>query len=255
MNSPFEIAHGYAAVGAAKTKLPPLKMFLLAVMAGLFIAFGAVTSTIASSGVGIAGAARLISGAVFPVGLTLVILAGSELFTGNCLIIIPVLTGEVRISAFIRCLFIVYLGNLIGSMIVAGLVVLGGIPVLHAATDTALAKVSLPFWEAFVRGVLCNILVCLAVWVSFAGKTPGSKIAAIYLPILAFVVCGFEHSVANMYYIPVGILTAAKHGADIPGLTWGAMFLNNLLPVTLGNMAGGMALGAAYWGIYLNGKG
>ena len=207
---------------------------------------------------------KLIGACVFPAGLTLVLLAGSELFTGNCLLIIPVLKREISVSAMLRNWGIVYLGNLAGSVFVAWMVVnshqlsLFDGQLAVTAVNTAVAKVSMPFADALLRGVLCNLLVCLAVWVSFAAKDVTGKVIGLFYPILVFVVCGFEHSVANMFYCPAALFAlghpeyARLITADVSSLTWGSFILKNLMPVTLGNILGGAVLvGAVYWRIYL----
>lgn len=263
MNTPAEIARNYIETGKKKVSLRGDKMFLLAFMAGMFIALaGSGASTASCTFTGSAG--RLVNGCVFPAGLTLVLLAGSELFTGNCLILIPVLEGEVRVSAMLRSWVIVYLGNLAGSVFVAWAVAASHQLSLYdgalagAAINTAVAKVSMSFPDAFLKGVFCNLLVCLAVWLSFAAKDAAGKVIALFYPILLFVVCGFEHSVANMFYCPVGLFAMgnpdylAMATADTSVLTWGNFFLKNLVPVTLGNIVGGAVLvGAVYWYVYL----
>lgn len=262
MNTPGEIAKNYLAVGQAKARLPLGKMFLLAVLAGIYIALAGLGATVASAGAGSAGAGRVLSACVFPAGLTMVLLAGSELFTGNCLILIPVLHGEVSPAAFARNLIVVYLGNFLGGLLVAAGAVYGhtfdllGGAAAAGAISTAAAKCSLSFGDAFLRGVFCNLLVCLAVWMAMAAKDAAGKVAALFFPIFLFVLCGFEHCVANMYYVPAGLLALGEPGyaalaGDVSALTWGNFLAGNLLPVTLGNLAGGMALGAAYWAVYL----
>ena len=265
MNTPAEIAKSYLPIGAAKTKLPPPKMFLLAVLAGLYIGLAGLGATIASAGAATPGTARLLSACVFPAGLTMVLLAGSELFTGNCLILIPVLHREVPPAAFARNLLVVYLGNALGGFLVAAGAVysrvfdlLGG-TVAASAITTAAQKCALPWGTAFLRGVLCNLLVCLAVWMAMAAKDAAGKVAALFFPVFLFVLCGFEHCVANLYYIPAGLLALgdpawAALAGEAPALAWGNFLLQNLLPVTLGNLLGGMALAWAYWAIYLKKK-
>lgn len=261
MNTPGEMAKNYLAVGEAKARLPLGKMYLLAILAGLFIGLAGLGASVASAGAATAGGGRLLSACVFPAGLTMVLLAGSELFTGNCLILMPVLSGRVSPGAFARSLLVVYLGNLVGGMLVAAGAVFscvfdlfnGGLGA--AAIATAAAKCSLPFGEAFFKGVLCNLLVCLAVWMALAAKDVAGKVAALFFPVFLFVLCGFEHCVANMYYIPAGMLASTvPHYAALAPVTapgWGDFLLGNLLPVTLGNLAGGLTLAAVYWAVYL----
>lgn len=260
MNTPGDIAKNYLAVGEAKTRLPLGKMYLLAILAGVYIGLAGLGASVASAGTAGAGAGRLLSACVFPAGLTMVLLAGSELFTGNCLILMPVLSGRVTAGAFAKNLAVVYLGNLVGGALVAAGAVYSGVLELYggglgaAVIATAAAKCALPFGEAFLKGVFCNLLVCLAVWMAMAARDAAGKVAALFFPIFLFVLCGFEHCVANMYYIPAGMLasTVPRYAAAAPAAPgWGSFLLGSLLPVTLGNLAGGMALGAAYWAVYL----
>ena len=269
MNSPKEIAQNYVATAVAKTKYPPEKMVLLGVLAGMFIALAAVGSIIAPATVLTASTAKFLGALVFPVGLAMVLIAGSELFTGNCLIIISVLEKEAKVSAMIKNWVFVYIGNFIGSILVAALTVYGGTFSLFGGAagasliKTAVAKVTLSFSDALLRGILCNFLVCIAVWITFAAKDVVGKIAGLFFPIMLFVLCGFEHSIANMFYIPAGLFaktdaaslaayTANNSVIQLDSLTWGALFTKNLIPVTLGNIIGGVILvGAAYWFIYL----
>lgn len=267
INSPKEIAQNYVAIGKTKANLAIDKMFLLAVIAGAFIAFGGVGAATASVGVTPASAGKLISGCVFPGGLTLVLLAGSELFTGNCLLSIPLLEKEITVKQMLRNWIVVYLGNMAGGMLVAaGLVYSGQYNMFDGAMavsvfSTAAAKCALSFSDAFIKGVFCNILVCLAVWVSFSAKDSAGKVISLFFPILIFVVCGFEHCVANMYYISAGLFAknvpsyvsaAMAAGVNIDVITWKNFFITNLIPVTLGNIVGGaVCVGALYWYIYL----
>lgn len=247
MNAPKDIARSYLDAGAAKAALPVPKMFLLAVLAGAYIALAGVAATIGTS---LAG--RLAGACIFPAGLAMVIIAGSELFTGNNLMIIPLLAKRVTAGRLLRVWAVVYLGNLAGAMLVAALAVGGGSldAAAEAVLNTAAAKTSLAFSDALLRGMLCNILVCAAVWMAMAAASAGGKILCLYMPVMAFVLCGFEHCIANMFYIPAGLFMALRQGAGPEGLSWGAFFLKNLLPVTLGNMLGGCSLGAALWAAY-----
>ena len=269
MNSPKEVAQNYIATGVAKTKYPIPKMLLLGILAGMFIALAGVGATIAPSTMLTASTAKLVGAIVFPAGLAMVLLAGSELFTGNCLIIIPVLEKEATVSAMLKNWLFVYIGNFIGSMLIAVLAVYSGTFSLfsNAAAasliKTAVGKVSMSFSDALMRGILCNFLVCIAVWMSFAAKDIVGKIAGLFFPIMLFVLCGFEHSIANMFYIPAGLFAARDGGylgaymnaggGNTFALTWGAMFSKNLIPVTLGNIIGGSGLvGIVYWYTYLH---
>ncbi len=247
MNAPKDIARSYLDAGAAKAALPVPKMFLLAVPAGAYIALAGVAATIGTS---LAG--RLAGACIFPAGLAMVIIAGSELFTGNNLMVIPLLAKRVTAGRLLRAWAVVYLGNLAGAVLIAALAVGGGSldAAAEAVLNTAASKTSLAFSDALLRGVLCNILVCAAVWMAMAATSAGGKLLCLYMPVMAFVLCGFEHCVANMFYIPAGLFMAMRQGGGPEGLGWGAFFLKNLLPVTLGNMLGGCGLGAALWAAY-----
>lgn len=244
---PAEIASLIEEAGIAKTQLRPVQMTALALLAGAFIAFGGAFYTLVMTGVDTGyGPARLLGGAAFSLGLILVVVGGAELFTGNALMVMAWVDRRIGTGAMLRAWIIVYIGNLAGALGMAVLVAYSG--TLNGATGElaariAEAKMALPPLDALVRGILCNALVCLAVWLTFAAKTVTGKILAILWPITAFVALGFEHSVANMYLIPVGILAGADGGLG--------GFLANLVPVTLGNIiggAGGVAL--AYWAAY-----
>ncbi len=251
MYSPAEIAERLVAAGEGKTRLSVIHMLLLGIFAGAFIALAGVAATFANVYVG-----KLAGACVFPCGLAMVVVAGSELFTGNSLIIISVLEKRSTILGMLKNWLFVYLGNLVGSLLVVILAVYGGVfsnlDVATALVTSAAGKVGLTFGDALLKGILCNFLVCIAVWMSFSTKTSEGKIFLVFFPIMAFVICGFEHSVANMFYLPGGILTAAKYGIAADGLTWGAAILKNLVPVTLGNIIGGTFLvGCGYWAVYL----
>ena len=269
MNSPKEIAQGYIATGKSKVTLPAKKVLVLGILAGMFIALAGVGATISSSTVASPSLAKLIGAAVFPTGLAMTVAAGGELFTGNCLIIIPVLEREVKLRAMLKNWCFAYIGNFIGSVLVAALTAYGGTYSLfgNAAAvsllNTAVTKVNLKFFDALMRGILCNFLVCIAVWISYGAKDITGKIAGLFLPTMLFVLCGYEHSVANMLYIPAGLFAAGNPeyltaylqtagGINIDSLTWGSMIVRNLIPVTIGNIIGGSVLvGVLYWFAYL----
>ena len=259
-------------VGVKKAAMDSVRLFALAVLAGAFIALGAVFSTTVAAGASGTvpyGLVRLLTGVVFSLGLILVVVGGAELFTGNNLIVMAWANRKVSTLRLLRNWVIVYAGNFVGAFATAVLVYLSGQyafgngSVGATALATANAKTGLGFAQAVVLGVLCNGLVCLAVWLSYSGRTATDKILAIVPPIAAFVAAGFEHSVANMYFIPIGLFIKAgasepfwsgigKSAADYPDLTWGRFFVSNLLPVTLGNIIGGAVLvGAVYWFVYL----
>ena len=264
--SPKEIAANYINIGKAKAAQSIGKLLVLGILAGAFIALAGVGANTASSTAS-GSVARLLSGIVFPTGLVMVLLAGSELFTGNNLMIIPLLEKEIRFAAMMRNWLFVYIGNLIGSLLVALIAFYGQQLALFdgglALTTIKVAanKVNYSFDKAFLLAVGCNFLVCIAVWCSFAAQSVSGKVLGAYLPIMLFVLAGFEHSVANMYFIPAGILAltdpayavaAGGAGINTAHLTWGGFLLRNLLPVTLGNIVGGSFLvGLPYWYVYL----
>ena len=242
MNTPAEIAKNYVGIGKGKVNTPPLK---------LCIAYEMATATIGGA------LGKLVGACMFPAGLALVLIAGSELFTGNCLLVIPLLEGEVKFSGVLKNWVFVYLGNFVGSSLLAFLVAFGHSPSLLdkglLVMSVAAGKVALSFGDAVFRGIVCNMMVCLAVWMSFAGKTVASKIAGLYFPIMIFVMAGFEHSIANMYYLMVGIFSNSIYGVGNTAVNLGAALTKNLLPVTLGNLIGGAAIGIVYWYLYLKG--
>ncbi len=252
--SPKQIAERVRAVGVTKARAPAFQLLLLALLAGAFISLGAAffTVVVTDSAFGY-GPTRLLGSLAFCLGLVLVVVAGAELFTGNTLIVMAWASGEVSTSALLRNWALVWTGNFAGAFATAlavhfsGVLAASGGSVGKTAVGIATAKVALPFVEAFLRGVLCNALVCLAVWLTFGSRSVSDKILAIVFPVSAFVACGFEHSVANMYLIPVGLL-AGGSGAEAIA----AALATNLLPVTLGNIVGGGVLVAlVYWAAYL----
>ncbi len=268
---PAEMARKAELVGEQKTRMDRLSLFSLAVLAGAFIALGAMFATTVLAGAdGVLpfGVTRLLAGIAFCLGLVLVIVGGAELFTGNTLIVMAWAAQKVRLYEMLRVWCIVYVGNLIGAVGTAALVFLSGQylagngAVAEVMLELAHNKVTLPFGHALFLGILCNVLVCLAVWLSFSARTVGDKILAILFPVAAFVAAGFEHSVANMYFVPVGLLVKswapaaflAELDSDLgtfTALTWLA-FVQSLVPVTIGNIIGGGGLvGAVYWFIYL----
>lgn len=259
-----EILEKVSDSGIAKAEGKTSRLLIWALLAGAYIAFGAQASQMVSFNLladpDSLGVGRLVSAAVFPVGLMMVVLCGAELFTGNCLMIIGVLDRKIRISGMLRNWVLVYLGNFLGALLVVALMKSTGLwgtgsGLLGASViKTAQAKVQLSFGQAFVRGILCNWLVCLAVWMSTGARETVSKIFAIWFCIGLFVISGFEHSIANMYFIPAGIVAAADSGlaqlagCDVSVLTVGNFLVKNLLPVTLGNiLGGGLFVGMVYW--------
>lgn len=258
MLSPKQIAEKYVTVGKSKANLPISKMFVLAVFAGIFISIAGASATIASSMVENASISRLINSLIFPAGLVMVVLAGSELFTGDCLILISVLKKEVKFLSYLKTLAIVYIGNLVGSLFVSALFVYGHTASLfdgklaETLVNTAVTKTSLSFSDAFIRAILCNILVCIAVWITIGASSAADKVIGLYPPIFVFVLGGYEHCIANMFYIPAGIFAASEYGLAADGLNWVTFIVNNLIPVTLGNIVGGAVIVAVgYWFAFL----
>ncbi len=267
---PQEILEYTIDTGIAKANCSIKKLMILSIMAGAFIAFAAEGSNMAAFNLfadpNTYGLGKTLAGVVFGTGLMLVVLCGGELFTGNTLILACLCDKKVSVSKMLRNWSIVYIGNLIGALFIAYLMVQSGLfssgaDLLGAVTlKIAAYKVNLTFLEAFYLGIMCNWLVCLAVWLSYGADTMAGKILAIFFPIWLFITSGFEHSVANMYYIPAGILIKnselyvglAGLGKDaLTNLTWSGFALSNLLPVTLGNIVGGgVFVGIAYWYAY-----
>lgn len=263
--TPVEVIENYCGAGKTKADRGAGKTILLAILAGLFIAFGAAFANTASHAIDNVGVARMVSGLLFPVGLIMVILLGAELFTGNCLICTSVLNRQVTVLRMLRNWLLVYVGNFIGSLILAAGCAFsgqfnysaGGLAVY--TIKVAAAKCSLSFGPAVVLGIFCNVLVCAAVLCSLSAKDTTGRFFGAFFPVAAFVTCGFEHSIANMYYVPAGLFAmmnpeyaalAAEAGIDTAALTWGNFFGVNLLPVTIGNIIGGAALGVAlYYGL------
>lgn len=244
---PAEIAHIYPETGKAKVSMSVPKTLLLGILAGMFIALAGVGATFGNVYVN-----KVMGAAIFPAGLAMVIIAGSELFTGNCLLILPVLEKSITVSRMLRNWLLVYIGNLIGAVLISAMTVWGGTfdSIYDTVIATAVTKATLSFGVALLRGILCNVLVCLAVWMAMAAKDVAGKIVGLFFPVFLFVLCGFEHCVANMFYLPAGIFAAARYGIAVEGLSLGTMLLGNLLPVTIGNIIGGCGIGCAYWLAY-----
>jgi formate transporter len=256
--SPQQIAERVETVGVTKARLPFISLVLLGMLAGAFIGFGAIFSTLVASDASLGFAIqRLLMGLTFSLGLVLVVVAGAELFTGNNLLVMAWADGRISTLELLRNWLVVYLSNAVGAIGLALLVFwshhadMGGGNVGAQYVKIAAAKTAMPFTEAFFKGVLCNALVCLAVWLSLAGHTVTDKILAVIFPISAFVAAGFEHSIANMFFVPLGILLqGAGYGAADASITW-LGFAQNLLPVTLGNIFGGSVMVALiYYLIY-----
>ncbi|MBI3168510.1 MAG: formate/nitrite transporter family protein [Chloroflexi bacterium] len=283
---PAEMATRAEYLGVRKAEMPIFTMLILSILAGAFIALGSIfATTVAAGGMSVTaadgsvafstgfpyGVTRLLTGLVFCLGLILVVVGGAELFTGNNLIVMAWASGKVSGGAVLRNWLIVYFGNFLGSMGTAVLMfftkqyTFGSDAVGITALKIAVAKCDLGFTQAVALGILCNALVCLAVWLTYSARTTLDKILSIIFPVTAFVAAGFEHSIANMYFIPYALLVKmfdpefmARVGEKVPHLdvlTWDAFFLKNLFPVTIGNIIGGAVLVAAvYWVVFLRAK-
>lgn len=256
---PKQIVEGNIKAAQAKASMPLGKLILLGVFAGIFIAGGAAGSSVAMHSIGNVGVARFIGGCIFPVGLMMIVFIGGELFTGDCMMIMGCIHKKYNVLTMIKVLVIVWLANFVGAVAVAGMVYGSGqldytSGLLGAFTiKVALGKVSMSFVAAFLSGIMCNIFVCAAVLMASAAKDIAGKVWAIFFPIMAFVVSGYEHCVANMYYIPAGIFalsndaykTAAMEqygytAEQLKNLNWGSFFTDSAIPVTLGNIVGGI---------------
>lgn len=266
--SSAEVAKNFIGAGKTKANMPIPQMILLAIMAGAFIALAGIGSTTAAATVSIPSIAKLISACVFPAGLAMCVLTGAELFTGNCLMVIPLAKREINVGGMLKNWIIVWLANLLGGILVAALVVYGhtlslfdsGLAV--SVMSAAASKCSLTFGEAFLRGIGCNFLVCIAVWIANAAKDVAGKVVGLFFPIMLFVICGFEHCVANMYYIGAGLFAktvpmyaeaAQAAGVNLDAINAAGFFGGNLLPATLGNIVGGaVCVGLVYYFSYLH---
>ena len=260
--SPAQVTALYAQTGAAKAKRPAMQLILLGILAGALIALGSASTNTAVYGIQETWTARMICGLLFPFGLGMVVVVGAELFTGNCLISISLLDGKCTLTGMLRNWVIVYLANFAGSLLVAwGCAWFGQLDYSNGqlalfTMKLAATKCAIPFWNGVVLGFLCNLLVSLGVIMAMTGKDTASRIIGAFLPVSYFVLCGFEHCVANMYYISAGLLAkavpayaqlAAETGLDLSTLTVGNFLIGNLVPVTIGNILGGAGLGALLW--------
>lgn len=243
---PTEITAKTIETGINKSNLPWWKMILLGIFAGMFIALAGVGATFGNIYGG-----KIVGACIFTAGLAMVVVAGSELFTGNNLMIMALFDHKIKLHRMLKNWLLVFLGNFLGALFVATVVSASGLfdSVADTVVATANTKTSLGFFEATMRGIMCNFLVCIAVWMATAATTVSGKIIAVFLPIMLFVLCGFEHSVANMFYIPSGMIMGDIQGLAAPSIT--DFLLNNLLPVTLGNIIGGAILvGGGYYIAY-----
>jgi len=258
IRTPVEILTYVSKAGTAKAQRKVLSLLILSFLAGVFISFAAAGSTMASHNLSAnpetVGLARTLTGITFATGLMIVIMAGGELFTGNTMIIIPVLERKVTVGQMLLNWLLVYVGNLVGSLFIAWMIsrsgllstsggLLGGMVI-----KTAASKTSLPFHMAFILGILCNWMVCLAIWTSYASRDVTGKVLMVFFIISLFVISGYEHSIANMYYIPAGILAkqnpqwaalSSVSAEKLAELNWVTFWTKNLIPVTLGNIVGG----------------
>ncbi|MDR1061144.1 MAG: formate/nitrite transporter family protein [Clostridiales bacterium] len=271
--APEEIAGAALAAAEAKAAAPARRLLPLGFMAGMFIALAAQGSSMAAHNLlarpETYGLGRSVVGVTFGTGLMLIMIAGGELFTGNCLMFQGVLQRRFSLGAMLRSWALVYLGNFAGALFVVGLVGASGLlnssgGQLGAVTIAiAAGKTELPFWRALASGILCNLPVCGAVWMSYGAKDIAGKLGICFFPVWLFAVSGFEHSVANMYFVPAGMLAAQNPawaampgtaaGASLARLNWGGFLAGNLLPVTIGNILGGaLVVGGVYWFCYID---
>ena len=256
--TPTEITDNYAKASIDKAESPAWRLFLLAVAAGVFIGLGAVTSSTAAHALENAGMVRLVSGLIFPIGLMMVILLGAELFTGNALMVTAAVSDKISWKLLLRNWGIVFLGNLAGAVVLAALMAffgqlnIGGGDLAVYTAKVAAAKNGLPWINAFVLGIFCNLMVCVAVYLANTAQDTAGKLLAIFFPIMGFVLAGFEHCVADMYYVPAGIFAYMNPaytgmidaaGINVALLNFGDFIFANLIPVTLGNIVGGVAVG------------
>ena len=266
--TPKEVTENYLKACVGKAGSPAWRLFVLAVFAGVLVGLGAVASSTAAHGVPEAGLARLVTAAVFPIGLIMIVLLGAELFTGNALMVTAAISRDITWGRLLRNWGIVYVGNFIGAVGVAALMAvvgqldIGGGALAVYTAKVAAAKCSLPWMNAFVLGIFCNLMVCVAIYLGNTAHDTGSKIWGVFFPIFGFVIAGFEHCIANMYYIPAGIFAAmdptyasliADAGINIAPLGLSG-FVGNLIPVTLGNILGGALVGIIMYATHASSK-
>ena len=265
-----ETAANYANAGASKAKLPISKMLVLGVLAGFLIGFPSCVTNMATYALDNNSTVRMVSGLLFAFGLGMVVISGAELFTGNTLITISVLEKKATLAGMLRNWLFVYIGNFVGSMVLSficaqfGWLSAGSNALAAASMRVAVGKMTMPFQNAFFMGVLCNILVTMGVLLSLSGKDGISRFIGAWAPVMFFVTCGFNHSIADMTYCMLGLFAknvpayleaAQAAGVAVENLTWGNYFLGNLIPVTLGNIVGGVAVGFTFWFSFLRGAG
>ena len=263
-----ETTANYSNAGAAKTKLSIAKMLLLGILAGFLIGFPSCVTNMATYALDNNSTIRMVSGLLFAFGLGMVVITGAELFTGNTLITISVLDKKANLAGMLRNWVFVYIGNFIGSMALSficaqfGWLSAGSNALASFSMKLAVGKMTMPFQNAFFMGVLCNILVTIGVLLSLSGKDGISRFIGAWAPVMFFVTCGFNHSIADMTYcmlglfaknVPAYVEAAQSAGVALENLTWGNYFVGNLIPVTLGNLVGGVCVGALFWFAYLKG--
>lgn len=263
-----ETTANYSNAGAAKTKLSIAKMLLLGILAGFLIGFPSCVTNMATYALDNNSTIRMVSGLLFAFGLGMVVITGAELFTGNTLITISVLDKKATLAGMLRNWVFVYIGNFIGSMALSficaqfGWLSAGSNALASFSMKLAVGKMTMPFQNAFFMGVLCNILVTIGVLLSLSGKDGISRFIGAWAPVMFFVSCGFNHSIADMTYcmlglfaknVPAYVEAAQSAGVALENLTWGNYFVGNLIPVTLGNLVGGVCVGALFWFAYLKG--
>lgn len=256
--TPKEVTDNYISGAIGKATAPAWRLLVLSFFAGVLIALGAIASSTAAHGIPDVGVAKLVTGAIFPIGLIMVVLLGTELFTGNALMVTAVIAREITLGQLFRNWGLVYVGNFCGAILMAALMAffgqldIGGGSLAVYSAKIASAKCSLPWMNAFVLGIFCNLMVCIAIYLGNTAHDTSGKILGIFFPIFGFVVAGFEHCVANMYYIPAGIFALANPaysnliidaGINTQVLNFGTFITANLVPVTLGNIIGGACVG------------
>ena len=261
-----ETANNYVTAGVGKTKYSIPKMLILGILAGLLIGVPSCVTEMATFSVTNTSMVRMISGLLFAFGLGTVILTGAELFTGNTLITMSLLEKKVTLPSMLKNWLFVYIGNFLGSMLLSaicayfGWLSAGSNALAVSAMKMAVGKMTMPFQNAFFMGVLCNILVTIGVLMSLSGKDGTSRFIGAWVPVMFFVTCGFNHSIADMTYCMLGLFAknvtayasaAAEAGVALESLTWGNYFVGNLIPVTLGNILGGVAVGVTMWYAYV----
>ena len=256
---PAEVAKNYILIGVNKSRQSLLRTFIMAVYGGFFVGYGGLVAGATSYNLNPAALGRVMQGFFFPIALFMIICGGGELFTGNSLLIIPLLEGYITIGDMLKSLGVVYVGNAVGSLLLTVLAVYGHVMDLfnkglaQSCVDIAYAKLHLSFGDAFLKGILCNVLVGLAVWLAMSTKEMSGKILAMWPPIFVFAAVGFEHCIANFYLIPSGLIVKEEYNIkeNTSGVNWGTFVYKSMIPVTLGNLVGGVIFdGLGFWFLY-----